>query len=86
MLAPSTIAHAVRWSDRSEIAIWLRRVTFDSYLMDSIFSHLPGFKMEDSHEYGASLPLAVSIQAVKLMIANLFDGIISNDSSALHPW
>lgn len=83
MLAPSTIAHAVRWY---EIAIWLCRVTFDSYLMDSVFLHLPRFEMGDSHEDGASLPLAVSIQTVKLMIANLFDYIISNDSSALHPW
>jgi hypothetical protein len=86
MLAPSTIAHDVRWSDHNEIAIWLRRVTFDSYLMDSIFSHLPRFKMGDSHEYGTSLPLAVSIRTVKLMIANPLDYIISNDSSALHPW
>ena len=70
----------------NEIAIWLRRVTFDSYLMDSVFLHLPRFEMGDSHEDGALLPLAVSIQTVKLMITNLFDYIISNDSSALHPW
>ena len=54
MLDPSTIAYAVRWSDHNEIAIWLCRATFDSYLMDSVFSHLPSFEMGDSHEYGAS--------------------------------
>jgi hypothetical protein len=38
--------------------------------------------MGDNHEYGASLSLAVSMRTVKLMIANLLDYFISNDSSA----